>query len=596
MWPQIKRPEKVARSLPNTSSLLNTPYDPGMAISAHRDAVPARYGLKRLLLGVALVVAVIVVLVIVAVFSFSGVTLASDSTALAHVTVQPFGGTIEHVQAFGPDGRRVPIAVQGGLLTPLRKLAPGEQVSVDVVVRRPGLLSWALGSQRTEHLTLTAPVAQVKEPWMTVRPGSEVHVSFNQPVSTVAYGSKGDTTIHRLSAPQHTISLGSQPETGATEIAVASRPWETVGAPMQVSWFPPSSEPVMVSLPAAGTHISPSTPIHLTFSKPVSAVLGSSRPRLSPATPGSWRQTNSHTLVFIPSGLGAPLGSQLHILLPHAVAVTAGTGSGSSSGSGSESGFGGGSGAESGGGLRTTSQIEWTVPPGSTLRLQQLLAETGYLPVSWQPAAGAAAVARTPSAQAQAAVEPPSGSFSWRYPNTPHQLQAMWSPGQWSEIMKGAVMKFENENEMTVDGLAGPSVWRALLDYVIAGKRLNSGYSYVYVHREVPETMTLWHNGQTVITSPANTGISGAETELGTFAVFEHLPETTMSGTNPDGSHYEDPGIKWVSYFNGGDALHNFDRASFGSPQSLGCVELPLAASAEIYPYTPIGTLVTIET
>lgn len=69
-----------------------------------------------------------------------------------------------------------------------------------------------------------------------------------------------------------------------------------------------------------------------------------------------------------------------------------------------------------------------------------------------------------------------------------------------------------------------------------------------------------------------------------------------MSGTNPDGSHYEDPGIKWISYFNGGDALHNFDRASFGTPQSLGCVELPLAAAAEIWKYTPIGTLVTIET
>jgi hypothetical protein len=107
--------------------------------------------------------------------------------------------------------------------------------------------------------------------------------------------------------------------------------------------------------------------------------------------------------------------------------------------------------------------------------------------------------------------------------------------------------------------------------------------------------MTLWHDGRTIVNSPANTGISGAETEAGTFPVFEHLPETTMSGTNPDGSHYEDPGIKWVSYFNGGDALHNFDRASFGTPQSLGCVELPLEDSAKIYPYTPIGTLVTIE-
>ena len=76
---------------------------------------------------------------------------------------------------------------------------------------------------------------------------------------------------------------------------------------------------------------------------------------------------------------------------------------------------------------------------------------------------------------------------------------------------------------------------------------------------------------------------------------FEHIPIGTMSGTNPDGTHYNDPGIRWISYFHGGDALHAFPRASFGTPQSLGCVELPLAAAGEIWPYTPIGTLVTIE-
>jgi len=542
-----------------------------MATSAHLDPVSAGHGRKRALLGAALVIVVIVVLVVVAVLAFSGVTLASDSTALARVTLQPLGGSIEHVQAFGPNGRSVPIAVSGGRLTPLKRLTPGEQISVDVEVRRPGWLGWALGSERNEHLTLHAPVAQVKEPWMTVPAGSDVYVSFDMPVSTVVYGTAGAVQSHALSGGQSTVSLGAQPETGTTEIAVAARPWENVGAPTQVSWFPPSKAPVMVSLPAAGTRIAPATHIHLTFSKPVGEVLGSSRPRISPATQGSWHETNSHTLVFVPSGFGAALGSQLHVQLPRSVAVTA-----------------------SAGGLHTTNQLEWTVPPGSTLRLQQLLAEAGYLPVDWHPSG--AAVAHTPGAEAQAAADPPSGSFSWRYSNTPHQLQAMWTPGQANTITKGAVMKFENESDVTVDGLAGAAVWHLLLADAIAGKRLTSGYSYVYVHREVPETMTLWHNGQTVITSPANTGISGAETELGTFPVFEHLPETTMSGTNPDGSHYEDPGIKWVSYFNGGDALHNFDRSSFGTPQSLGCVELPLAASAEIWPYTPIGTLVTIET
>jgi hypothetical protein len=540
--------------------------------SSYSGPVSAGYSRKRVLLGIAAAIVLIVVLLAVAALVFSGVTLAGDSTALARVTVQPLGGTIEHVQAYGPGGRSVPIAVSDGRLTPLRRLTPGEQVSVHVQVRRPGWLGWALGATRNEQLTLHAPVARVTEPWMTVDAGSDVRVSFDMPVSTVVYGSStGSLTHHAPSGSRSSVSLGAQPATGATEIAAAARPWETVGAPTQVSWFPPSQTPVMVSLPVAGTHISPATPIHLTFSKPVSEVLGSGRPALSPSTPGSWRETNSHTLVFTPSGLGAALGSQLRVQLPRTVAVTAG-----------------------GGGLRSTNQIEWTVPPGSTLRLQQLLAEAGYLPVDWRSAG--AAVARTPSAEAQAAVEPPSGSFDWRYPNTPHQLQAMWSPGQANVITKGAVMKFENESDITVDGLAGSAVWHLLLEDAIAGKRLNSGYSYVYVHREVPETMTLWHDGGTVISSPANTGIPGAETELGTFPVFEHLPETTMSGTNPDGSHYEDPGIKWVSYFNGGDALHNFDRSSFGTPQSLGCVELPLAASAEIWPYTPIGTLVTIET
>jgi len=545
-----------------------------MAIgSAHSGVTPIAQGWKRTLLGVVAGVAVALVAVALAALLLSGASLASDSTALARVSVQPLGGSIKHIQAFGPHGQSIPIAVHDGRLTPLRRLTPGELVAVDVAVRRPGWIGWALGSEHTVHLTLHAPLAQVTERWMTVPSGSMVRVSFSEPVSTVTYyGGAGGVTHRVLSGnPQRTVSLGHQPATGATEIAAAPRPWETVGAPMQVSWFPPSSSPVMASIPAAGDQVSPTAPIYLTFSKPVSEVLGEGHPQVSPYVPGHWSEANSHTLVFTPSGFGAPLGSQLSVRLPRSVAVTG-----------------------AGGALRETRQIQWAVPQGTTLRLQQLLAETGYLPVVWHPSGPP--VAHTPSAQAQAAVDPPSGSFSWRYPNTPAQLKALWVPGEWSEMMKGAVMKFENSNNMEVDGEAGPRVWTALLRYVLAGKRLSEPYSYVYVHREVPETMTLWSAGHIVETSPANTGIAGAETELGTFAVFEHIPEGTMSGTNPDGSHYEDPGIKWISYFNGGDALHNFDRASFGTPQSLGCVELPLEAAAEEWPYTTIGTLVTIET
>ena len=56
-----------------------------------------------------------------------------------------------------------------------------------------------------------------------------------------------------------------------------------------------------------------------------------------------------------------------------------------------------------------------------------------------------------------------------------------------------------------------------------------------------------------------------------------------------------DPGIPWVSYFNGGDALHGFVRASYGFPQSDGCVEMPIANAQTVFPLTPLGTLVTVQ-
>jgi hypothetical protein len=525
---------------------------------------------RSLLLAAAATVGVAVVGLAIAALTLSGATLGSDPSALARISLQPLGGGIGHVEAFAPDGRRVPLKIDGERLTPATLLAPGERISIDVQVQRPGWIGWALGDEHTEHLTLRAPAAHLSERWLTVAHGSAVRVSFEQPVSTVRYGD-GSSLPHELAADgARTVSLGHRPATGTLAVAAAARPWEKVGAPTHVSWFPPSRTPVMAVSPSAGSPIAPSGAIYLTFSKPLSEVLGSSRPRLTPSVAGRWLTANSHTLEFRPAGFGAPLGTQLHVQLPHSVAVTSG-----------------------GGRLRSTSQLAWSVPAGSTLRLHQLLAQAGYLPVAWK--ATGAPVARTPAAEARAAVQPPGGSFHWRYGHTPHQLEAIWSPDRASVVTKGALMKFESLNGLTADGVAGATVWRKLLAYAVAGKHLNEGYSYVYVRREVPETMTLWHAGRTILVSPANTGISGAETALGTYPVFEHMPEGTMSGTNPDGSHYEDPGIKWISYFNGGDALHNFDRSSFGTPQSLGCVELPLAASARIYPYTPIGTLVTVE-
>jgi lipoprotein-anchoring transpeptidase ErfK/SrfK len=300
-------------------------------------------------------------------------------------------------------------------------------------------------------------------------------------------------------------------------------------------------------------------------------VLGSSRPAFSPKVPGRWAEADSHTLVFTPSHFGARFASTLHARFSRAVAV-AGAGDG---------------------GASVAREIDWHVAPASFLRLQQLLAQEGYLPVTWTPSA--TPIAHSARSELAAAIDAPDGTFSWRYPNTPVELRQLWREGEPNTITRGAVMMFQHDHDLAVDGIAGKDVWQAVLADTLAGKRRTDGYSYVFVRRSVPQLLTLWHNGTVVLTSPGNTGVPAAPTALGTFPVFEHIPVGRMSGTNPDGSHYDDPGIRWISYFHEGEALHAFNRNSFGTPQSLGCVELPLASAAKVWPYTPIGTLVTIE-
>jgi hypothetical protein len=70
-----------------------------------------------------------------------------------------------------------------------------------------------------------------------------------------------------------------------------------------------------------------------------------------------------------------------------------------------------------------------------------------------------------------------------------------------------------------------------------------------------PETLTIWHDGSIVLSSPANTGIPAAPTANGTFPVYLRYLFQVMRGTNPDGSSYADP-VSFIGYFNGGEAVH----------------------------------------
>ncbi len=319
---------------------------------------------------------------------------------------------------------------------------------------------------------------------------------------------------------------------------------------------------VVATSPATGsTGVASDASVTVTFSAPVSPT--SPTPSISPAVAGTWELVTPTTFAFVAS---APFVPSTH----ETVAVPAGAG---------------GVVSTTGQHLATGTTDGFTVALGTNLRLQQLLAEAGYLPLSFTPT--------TPLASPVLAAEPQEGTFSWKWA-PPAFLSSQWTQGSANVITKGAVMAFEDHNGLATDGIAGPQVWQKLLADVAAGTVDPSPYDYVYVSKNLPETATVYRNGQQVYSTPANTGVPGAVTASGTYPVYLRYRVTTMSGTNPNGTHYHDTGIPWVSYFNGGDALHGFVRASYGFPQSNGCVEMPPANAAVVYPLTPIGTLVTI--
>jgi peptidoglycan hydrolase-like protein with peptidoglycan-binding domain len=511
---------------------------------------------RRGFLTVACLGLVVAIAVVAALLAWPGVGVAASTSGLAGISLPGFSGHIERVSVKGPDGTPVPVELRGGTVWPRVRLAPAERLTDTDKVRRPSWVSWLVGGQEKRTMTVVTPAAHIRSTLLRPKRGTPVTVGFAEPVSRVAIGGG---RLQRLEGARSVVPLGvrasGRATAGTTTVAAAVRPWERLSKPAHVSWFVPGSRTSVVAEPAAGSRVTPLAPLTLTFARPVASVLGSRLPRFEPAMPGHWEQVDSHRLTFRPTGLGFGLGGIVRLRVP------------------------GGS-------------LAWKVAGGSTLRLQELLARLGYLPVRWRVAD---ALPSTPASEVAAALSAPRGSFSWRYSGTPLSLRTLWRPGSWNVVTQGAVMRFENVHGMATDGVAGPQVWRALLHDDLAGRRSDAGYNYVFVHESIPQSLSLWHNGRVILTSPGNTGIAQAPTAQGTWPVFEHIPVGTMSGTNPDGTHYNDPGIRWISYFHGGDALHAFPRASFGTPQSLGCVELPDAAAAEVWPYTPIGTLVTIE-
>ena len=338
----------------------------------------------------------------------------------------------------------------------------------------------------------------------------------------------------------------------------------------------PASPLQMLSVtPAAGAKgVNGADPIRVQFSAPLAA--NTPMPALSPHITGRW-QVEGDTAVFTPA-VGYSQNTKVTLKIP-------GGANGMISVDGASAG--------AGGLLASSVTQSFTTGSFSTMRLQELLSQLGYLPLTWTQKPKTAAISPgNANAELFAAYQAPAGTFSWKsgYPST---LTDQWKAGSANILDVGAVRAFESVTGLTMDGAAGRTVWSDLFTALAKGKNDPNGYTYALASQNSPETITIWHNGRVVLKSLVNTGIPASPTVDGTFPVYLKFYFSYMKGTNPDGSKYDDP-VYYANYFNGGDAVHQFARYSYGFYQSLGCVELPWDAAKTAYSYLSYGSLVTV--
>ena len=510
--------------------------------------------------------AILAALTVLSWFARAQAIVSPNPTALASLQA----GLGNHTGAITVQAGSVRMVARlvGGEIWPSRPIAAGTRVTIQIETHAWLWNPWSQNA--VSSLVLVAP----KAPTLTrqhllvtighhpaislsgISAGLRLRTSSSHPWATL------DGTAHSFYAPV----IGARPgEHSSLVLRTRARTWEAWAPPERVQW----ATPAYLTADAVWTMRAGQPLLTLRFSMPV-ARLPQGAVTMSPNMAGTWTRASATSWAFVPAA-----GT---VLYPgQAVPLRLEGGSA-------------GIRAQSGSYLARSLRSSSAMPLGTVLRAQELLASLGYLPLSWSGPA-----ASTPSEQLAAAYSPNPGSFQWRYADTPTLLRAQWAPGQLTPMTTGAVMTFEAQAGLAADGLIGPQVWKALILAADKNETAATAYSWVYVSETLPERLSIWQSGRIVLTSLTNTGIPATPTALGTYPVYLRYTSQTMSGVNPNGTPYVDPGIPWVNYFSGGDAVHGFVRAQYGFPQSLGCVELPIAEAAIAWQHMQYGTLVTVE-
>jgi peptidoglycan hydrolase-like protein with peptidoglycan-binding domain len=330
-------------------------------------------------------------------------------------------------------------------------------------------------------------------------------------------------------------------------------------ASAQAGPLPPTH---LLALPARGI-VNGTEPLKVTLSAPPAP--SSPQPTLRPAVAGSWSIVGNAE-VFTPVSTLEPCSTYTLTVWANTVAT-----------------------AHSRVGRRQTIGLHVACPP--IAGLQQALAHLGYLGANFHPVYIFHSP-RGPETRREAALHafhPPRGALVPDPSDAPPV-----ETGQLDETTRGALAVYQSDRGLEPTGEPDYATWASLLAAETADRRDPRPYTWVTVSESIPETLEVHRGHHIAMSTPANTGVPGAETPQGIFPIFSRFVSTTMSGTDVDGTKYVVPDVPWVNYFNGGDAVHGYPRASYGSPQSNGCVELPIEAAHTVFGMLGIGDIVEV--
>ena len=152
-------------------------------------------------------------------------------------------------------------------------------------------------------------------------------------------------------------------------------------------------------------HVNGAAPVTIAFSAPLAP--DSPAPEITPDVPGHWSRPSATQLTFTPAAGFRPL-TRVTVRIP-----------------------GGRDGVRSAAGGLLANQVTTRFRTGawSLVRLDQLLAELSYLPLTWAPAFNETSpAAADAAAQRSAAFDPPAGKFTWNH-GYPRELRTFWKVG-----------------------------------------------------------------------------------------------------------------------------------------------------------------------